>query len=648
MISKEHLVGALSQLGVSVTRMELEEIMNHYSTQDASRVDNFRCQIPHADLLRDAAAGAPSLFESGQSITERLMGSARSQGNLLGKSRSAKDESPMIRAFRTKLQQVIDKRVKYAGGSPSRILKNLFLNWDTERIGALDTKQLRGALRTLNMRLSATQAKELTRFYAKNGDPAAGCDCMQLVDDVCGYDQGPFVHQLPKEQTDKTGGRDGSAPVVASDGNPGNNTGEGSDRSHASLHFTARPHEKPSNRVVDRFKVRLRDALEQTIKKKGGVSHAIIREAFLDWDADASGKLDPRELVGALKRMGVHASEDEANAVVEHYDLDGTGEMSYELLCKEIKTMSHPMLSYIEEVDVLNGLDRTVREPAVVKNAVERIRVGVTAAARRAAGSASTSLLMSPRDLLEGTILRLDHQDSGLVGVDELRQVWRELKICLRTSETKAVVAWLDRSTTKKLHTSDLCDAVFGVSSSGHDCNGNSPPGLLAPNNLGERHSKPRPKPHVVQAHRSAALAMGATSSGSSSEDSGSIAYPPLPLPSKKDRREAAAKKFDRRAAWNWQGPAADAVARRVDPASKDEGSNKLVAGGGGGWTGGDGGSAASGDAVVAEKARIEKRLKELRREKALLLREKNGTECWGKRGRGPNPSCVPMNKCAG
>ena len=43
--------------------------------------------------------------------------------------------------------------------------------------------------------------------------------------------------------------------------------------------------------------MRLRDALEQTIKKKGGVSHAIIREAFLDWDADASGKLDPRELV---------------------------------------------------------------------------------------------------------------------------------------------------------------------------------------------------------------------------------------------------------------------------------------------------------------------------------------------------------------
>lgn len=55
-----------------------------------------------------------------------------------------------------------------------------------------------------------------------------------------------------------------------------------------------------THRIVDRFKLRLRDVLEQTIKTKGGVSHAIIREAFLDWDADASGKLDPRELVSIL------------------------------------------------------------------------------------------------------------------------------------------------------------------------------------------------------------------------------------------------------------------------------------------------------------------------------------------------------------
>ncbi|CAM9868779.1 unnamed protein product, partial [Sphacelaria rigidula] len=53
----------------------------------------------------------------------------------------------------------------------------------------------------------------------------------------------------------------------------------------------------PHHRVVELVKLRLRDALEETIKRQGGVHHAIIRDAFLNWDVDASGKLDPTELV---------------------------------------------------------------------------------------------------------------------------------------------------------------------------------------------------------------------------------------------------------------------------------------------------------------------------------------------------------------
>lgn len=34
---------------------------------------------------------------------------------------------------------------------------------------------------------------------------------------------------------------------------------------------------------------------------------------------------------GALNRMGVRVSDDEATAIVEHYDLDDTGEMEYEV-----------------------------------------------------------------------------------------------------------------------------------------------------------------------------------------------------------------------------------------------------------------------------------------------------------------------------
>ncbi|CAM9530636.1 unnamed protein product, partial [Hapterophycus canaliculatus] len=430
-----------------------------------------------------------------------------------------------------------------------------------------------------------------------------------------------------------------SAPTTTSGRDGGITHGEESDRSHASLHFTARPFDKMPNRVVDRFKLRLRDVLEQTIKNKGGVSHAIIREAFLDWDADASGKLNPRELVGALQRMGVHATGDEANAVVEHYDLDGTGEMSYELLCTEIEALSHPMLSYIEEVDVLNGLDRTVREPAIVKKALERIQTGVIAAAKRATGSALTLPPISPRDLLEGTCLRFDAEESGALRADQLRQVWRELKISLRGSDTNALVAWFDRSTTKKLRCHDLCDAVFGGGGSGsiHSRRSSDP----APISRKRDQPLPQPpKPHVLQARRSAALAMGTSSCLDACPDA------PVPASGKaqRKRRQPLEKpqQFGDKVAWNWQGRPPPAAAPNQDPGRDGLAGHENGGGVGAGATvGGSPRSSgapvryggvlrASGEAVVAEKARIEKRLKELRRERAALLREKNVVECWG------------------
>lgn len=87
---------------------KLKVTFNH---ADTTKVDKALWEIPHANLLRDAATGAPGLLEFGRDVTERLMGSSRSEGSLLGTSSKAKYETPMIRAFRVKLQQVCNVRV---------------------------------------------------------------------------------------------------------------------------------------------------------------------------------------------------------------------------------------------------------------------------------------------------------------------------------------------------------------------------------------------------------------------------------------------------------------------------------------------------------------------------------------------------------
>lgn len=79
-----------------------------------------------------------------------------------------------------------------------------------------------------------------------------------------------------------------------------------------------------------------------------------------------------------------------------------------------------------------------VREPVAVKKALESIRAGVTVAARRVAGSPSALPPISRRDLLEGTCLRFDTQDTGVLGVDELRQVGALVVPCARPALSEA------------------------------------------------------------------------------------------------------------------------------------------------------------------------------------------------------------------
>lgn len=198
-------------------------------------------------------------------------------------------------------------------------------------------------------------------------------------------------------------------------------------------------------------------------------------------------------------------------------------------------------------------------------------------------------------------------------------------------------MAWLDRSTTKRLHYTDLCDAIFGRNSARPDALSSSRQQTKQQQLLLQQVP---PKPHVLQAQRSAALALGESSSNSGGVPSSGVAYPP-PLPARvQELNRLAAEKQKRlggKTAWNWQGrpPAAAAAEARHQELGGGEGKKNSDPGGSGAPVPGPtpvrlgGILKASGEAIVAEKARIEKRLKEVQRERALLLRDKNRMECW-------------------
>ena len=94
----------------------------------------------------------------------------------------------------------------------------------------------------------------------------------------------------------------------------------------------------------------------------------MVRNAFLNWDKDASGKLDydefradsasfdretpsPRYAGNAMWQLNLAMSEDEAIQIVDLYDTTGKGEMRYDQLVKDI-TAGVPQIPASRRVEV--------------------------------------------------------------------------------------------------------------------------------------------------------------------------------------------------------------------------------------------------------------------------------------------------------
>jgi len=72
------------------------------------------------------------------------------------------------------------------------------------------------------------------------------------------------------------------------------------------------------------------------MRTSGGTIYSICRECFLLWDGDCSGELNVREFTGAIKKMGLDITDVDAKQIVAYYDLEGDGEMKYQELVKDI------------------------------------------------------------------------------------------------------------------------------------------------------------------------------------------------------------------------------------------------------------------------------------------------------------------------
>ena len=172
-------------------------------------------------------------------------------------AKSAKPDKK-VTDFVRRIRRVLDKKSREHGGTEGTYLRECFLNWDADCSGTIDAIEFRKAIRSLGLVISQADASYLVGYYG--GVESAYTSVSQnemtydlLIEDVVNAS----IHFLQPQP-----------PIPAS----------------------ARP-DGPFPPVLRRFIKKVRQKLFTYITGKGENEQYLVRNAFLNWDKDASGSL---------------------------------------------------------------------------------------------------------------------------------------------------------------------------------------------------------------------------------------------------------------------------------------------------------------------------------------------------------------------
>ena len=331
---------------------------------------------------------------------------------------------PTVTAFVKKLQRFLRKRMKETGGTEGSVLRQAFLNWDADCSGELSAGEFTGALRSLGCVISQREASAIVNYYDLEGD--GEMTYPPLVEDVARGAR-HFLQHPEKES---------ARPADAF---------EAAD--------SARPHRRNPHKdeFMSAFLTKLRKILMKHMRRYGENENILVRRAFLNWDADASGLISAPELKGALNQLGMHINNKEAKRIVEFYDVYKQGEFQYRGLVADVSNgvptfMEHPESEGKSHLDVpdeddlaVAGRMFTARATQRSDNAlVERFKQSLTQCLEdkmiREGGTIAS--------IMREAFLFWDSDSSGALDVNEFKGALHRVGLRLSTAEASQVVRY--------------------------------------------------------------------------------------------------------------------------------------------------------------------------------------------------------------
>lgn len=192
--------------------------------------------------------------------------------------------------------------------------------------------------------------------------------------------------------------------------------------------FEARREEKLTNALpkeVSKFISTMKHSVRASMRNKGGTAFSVIRQMFLYWDRDRTGRVNAKDLGSCMSSLGIRISAEEIRAIIKHYNskdaTPGGDSMSYSELLQDVQSGEPSLLEYVVDDEVVDELpneryafekDKFAVQPPLVKMFIQAIRLTVMRKMLRDGGT--------PFSIVRQTFMHFDLNLSSALNADEL------------------------------------------------------------------------------------------------------------------------------------------------------------------------------------------------------------------------------------
>ena len=196
-----------------------------------------------------------------------------------------------IRKFIGTLRKAVRVNMRYKGGTPYSIIRNLFLYWDKDKHGSLGVNELSHVMHSIGCRLTDEDLRHIVTYY-DNGMKEGEMSYEELLHDI-GRGEPTIIEFTPTEDANDHGLR---------------------------FENVTDDWESMPESVV-KFLEAFREFIARRMRVSGGTPQEHAMPAFLKYDKDIKGGLTPDQLrTSARQYLKLQMSEHQATEIVRFYD----------------------------------------------------------------------------------------------------------------------------------------------------------------------------------------------------------------------------------------------------------------------------------------------------------------------------------------